>query len=139
MCHESQLEECMYQCSQSIRLLKPPHNWNWHNQFVTCLQVAGMVAIFQAQKRRMRAHIDQHREVVTIITLQCVLCSCWTFCVCLECVASNHVHHLCLLHKATGACPLRVQSCRWAPFFPQHVLLMPPCMRCITMKAFYES
>jgi hypothetical protein len=31
------------------------------------LQVAGMVAIFQAQKRSMKADIDQHREILSTV------------------------------------------------------------------------
>jgi hypothetical protein len=37
------------------------------NDFVACLQVAGMVAIFQAQKRSMKADIDQHREMLSTL------------------------------------------------------------------------
>jgi hypothetical protein len=35
----------------------------WHSEPLPWLQVAGMVAIFQAQKCSMQADIDQHREI----------------------------------------------------------------------------
>jgi hypothetical protein len=40
------------------------------NDFVPCPQVAGMVAIFQAQKRTLKADIDQHREILSTLRVR---------------------------------------------------------------------
>jgi hypothetical protein len=52
----------------------------WHSEPLPWLQVAGMVAIFQAQKRSMRTDIDEHREIFSTLHV-CFLpnfqCSIW--------------------------------------------------------------
>jgi hypothetical protein len=76
-------------------LQQPVHSMN--GKLLLRLQVAGMVAIFQAQKRSMKADIDQHQEILSTVqvrswpclqvqgfevlkvdTVHCMLCSCWS-------------------------------------------------------------
>jgi hypothetical protein len=65
--HWSPAHASMLRCNPNLGLLKPSQSLTGHGYLLSCLQVAGMVAIFQAQKRSMQADIDHYKEVLSTL------------------------------------------------------------------------